>query len=64
MKKETKHITSTFRLPESLYEEMRLRSFKKRISLAEFIRQACDKYIELEDQGEQNDNTKTTERSF
>jgi predicted DNA-binding protein len=48
-------ITSTFRLPEELYESLRLMAFQNRISLAEVIRRACENYIALKVQGEEDD---------
>ena len=40
-----KYVTSTFRLPEELYEEIRFMAYKENISLAEIIRTACKKYV-------------------
>lgn len=42
------YITSTFRLPEELYEKIRMEAFNKRVSIAEIMRQACEEYFEKE----------------
>jgi hypothetical protein len=50
-----KKIVVTSHIPEPLYEEIRNKSFENRISIAEFIRQACEAKIELIDLKEQKD---------
>jgi predicted DNA-binding protein len=49
-------ITSTFRLPEELYESLRLMAFQNRISLAEVIRRACENYIALKVNGGEDES--------
>jgi len=49
------YITSTFRLTEELYEKIRFMAYKEKISIAEIIRQACENYIALKVNGEEDD---------
>lgn len=41
-----KYVTSTFRLPEEIYERIRIEAFKRRVSIAEIMRDACEVYFE------------------
>ena len=44
-----KYITSTFRVPEALYEKLRIEAFNNRVSLAEIMRKACEEYIKTKE---------------
>jgi hypothetical protein len=50
-----KKIVVTSHIPEELYEEIRKQAFEDRVSIAEFIRQACEAKILLKVQGEEDD---------
>lgn len=51
-----KNVTSTFRLPEDIYEKIRIEAFENRVSLAEIIRRACELYFELKVQEGEGDS--------
>lgn len=50
-----KYITSTFRVPEAMYEKLRIEAFNNRVSLAEIMRKACDEYIKTKELKEQKE---------
>lgn len=39
------YVTSTFRLPEEMYERIRVEAFNRRVSIAEIMRNACEVYF-------------------
>jgi hypothetical protein len=59
--KKMKKIVVTSHIPETLYEEIRKQAFEDRVSIAEFIRQACEAKISLKVQGEENESITDTD---
>lgn len=44
------HVTTTFRLPEELYEKLRYDAFSRKVSLGEIVRRACAEYMKNHEQ--------------